>query len=62
MIKKTKTKVSHPKWIIRRKKREDMVGVLVIHVPLYSHSIDILEVQTVFLEEYYKKRISNSHL
>ena len=47
---------------MNEKKREDMVGVLVIHVPLYSHSIDILEVQTVFLEEYYKKRISNSHL
>ena len=29
------------------KKREDMVGVLVIRVPLYSHSINILEAEGV---------------
>ena len=28
----------------------------------YSHPIDILRAQTVFLEENYKKRISISHL
>ena len=27
--------------------KKNMVGVLVIHVPLYSHPIDILEAQTV---------------
>ena len=30
-----------------KKKREDMVGVLVIRVPLCSHPIDILGAQTV---------------
>ena len=44
-------------------KKEDMVGVLVIRVPLCSHPIDILGgAQTVFLEEDCKKRISISHL
>ena len=35
-----------------------MIGVLVRRVPLYSHPIDILGVQTVCLEEDCKKRIS----
>jgi len=39
-----------------------MIGVLVIRVPLCSHPIDVLRVQTVFLEEESKKRISISHL
>ena len=39
-----------------------MVGVLIIRVPLCSHSIDILGVQMVFLEEDSKKRILISHL
>jgi len=39
-----------------------MVGVLVIRVSLYSHPIDILGAQTVFLEEDCKKIISISHL
>jgi len=39
-----------------------MIGVLVIRVPLCSHPINILKVQTVFLEEDYKKKISISHL
>jgi len=44
------------------KKRENMVGVLVIRVPpLCSHSIDILGARTVFIEEECKKRISISH-
>ena len=47
------------KWM---KKREDMVGVLVICVPLYSYPIDILGTRTVFLEEDCKKIISISHL
>jgi len=46
-----------------KKKREDMVGVLVIHVvPLCSHLIDILGAQTMFLEEDGKKKISISHI
>ena len=44
------------------KKRKDMIGVLVIRVPLCSHSIDILRTQTVFLEENCNKRISIFHL
>ena len=47
---------------MNEKKREDIVGVLVIRVPLCSHPINILGVQTVFLEKDYKKRISISHL
>ena len=47
---------------MNEKKREDMVDVLVIRVPLCSHSIDILGAQMVFLEEVCKKRISISHL
>ena len=44
-------------------KKKDMVDVLVIRIPLCSHPIDILGVQTVFLEEEEcKKRISISHL
>jgi len=43
-------------------KKEDMVGVLVIRVPLHSHPIDVLRAQTLFLEEDCKKRISISHL
>jgi len=44
------------------KKRENIVGMLVICVPLCSHPIDILGVQAMFLEEDWKKRISISHL
>ena len=33
------------------KKREDMVGVLVICVPLCSHPIDVLGGETVFLNK-----------
>jgi len=44
------------------KKKEDMVGVLVIRVSLSSHPIDILGVKAVFLEEDCKKRISISYL
>ena len=47
---------------MNEKKREDMIGMLVIRVPLCSHPIDILGAQTVFLEEDYKKRISIYHL
>ena len=47
---------------MNEKKREDMIDVLVIRVPLCSHHlIDILGAQTVFLEEDCKKRISISH-
>ena len=42
-------------------KRENMIGVLVIRVPLCSHPIDISGTE-VFLEEDYKKRISISHI
>jgi len=45
-----------------KKERENIIGVLVIRVSLYSHPIDILGVQTMFLEEDYKKKISISHL
>ena len=44
------------------KKREDIIGGLVIRVSLCSHPIDILGSQTVFLEEDCKKRISISYL
>ena len=47
---------------MNEKKRENMISVLVIRVPLCSHPIDILGSQTVFLEEDCKKRISISHL
>jgi len=44
------------------KKREDIIGVLVIRaVPLCSYPINILGVQTMFLEEDDKKKISISH-
>jgi len=43
------------------KKREDMIGVLIIRVHLRSHSIDVARAQTVFLEKECKKRISISH-
>jgi len=33
------------------KRREDMVGELVIHFPLCPHLIDVPRAQTVFLEE-----------
>ena len=33
------------------KKKKNMVGVLVICVPLRSHPIDVPRAQTVFLEE-----------
>ena len=42
-------------------KKEDMVSVLVIRVPLCSHPIDILEAQKVFLEKD-RKIISIFHL
>jgi len=32
-------------------KRENIVGVLAIHIPVCSHPIDILGVLTVFLKE-----------
>ena len=51
------------RWKNEWKKREDMIDVLVIRVPpLCSHSIDILRVKIIFLEEDCKKRISISHL
>ena len=34
-----------------KKKREDMIGVLVICVPLCSHSIDILGAEMCFLKK-----------
>jgi len=46
---------------MNEKKRENMVGVLVICVPLCSHPIDILGVHAVFLREHRKQRISISH-
>ena len=39
-----------------------MIGVLVIHVPLRSESIEIAQSHTIFLEEDFEKRISNSHI
>ena len=46
-----------------KKKRENMVGVLMIHVSECLHPINILRVQTVvFLEEDCTKRNSISHL
>ena len=47
------------KWM---KKREDMIGMLIIRVTLCSYPIDILGAQTVFVEEDCKKIISISHL
>jgi len=47
---------------MNEKKRENIIGVLVIHIPLCSHPIDILGAQTVFLEKDRKKRISISHI
>jgi len=44
------------------KKEEDMIGVLVIRVPLHSHPVYVPRAQTVFLEEDSKKWISISHL
>jgi len=44
------------------KKREDMIGMLVLRVPLRSHSIDVPRAQTVFCGEDCKKRILISHL
>ena len=44
------------------KKRKDMIGVLVIRVPLRSDPIDVPQSHTVFLEEDCKKRILVSHL
>ena len=44
------------------RKREDMVGVLVIFVSVCSHSIDIYGAKTVFLEKDCKKRILISHI
>ena len=46
---------------MRMKKRKNMVDVLVIRVPLCSHPIDVVEVQTVFIGDC-KKKISISHL
>ena len=37
-----------------------MIGVLVIRIPLHSHSIDVPRAQTVSLEEDCKKKISIS--
>ena len=45
-----------------KKKRKDMIDVLVIGVPLRSDPIDVPQSHTVFLEEDFKKRISISHL
>ena len=42
-------------------KREEMIGVLVRRVPLYLHPINMLEAQTMCLDEDGKKRISISH-
>ena len=42
-------------------KKKDMVDMLIIRVPLYSHSIDIVRAETVFLEDG-KKKISISHI
>jgi len=35
------------------KTRKDMIGVLVIRIPLHSHSINVLRAQTVFIQEKY---------
>jgi len=47
---------------MNEKKRKDMIGVLIIHVLLRSHPIDVPWGQMVFFEEDSKKRISISHL
>jgi len=46
----------------KRKKRKNMIGVLVIRVPLRSDPIDVTQSHAVFLEEDFKKRISIFHL
>jgi len=47
---------------MNEKKRKNMIGVLVIYVPLCSDPIDVPQSHMVFLEKDCKKRISISHL
>ena len=47
---------------MNEKKEKNMIGVLVIHVPLHSDPIDVPQFHTVFLEEDCKNRISISHI
>ena len=44
------------------KNRKDIIGVLVIRVPLCSDPIDVPQSHRVFLEEDCKKGISISHI